>query len=450
MSTPNLLSLFRASMEEDDESIDENFQTANMIHKLKQTKENRKKRKGNYKNIEEFETITNTETDEDRDISATESFKEGIDEEDYTNEDYVEDPDRIEITSMKIEEHVEKVFDNATNGPRTIAQIFCKAFTGGKATKEDEDLIHGYIMWILTAIISLYVVYNWYFVMFYAPKNSIDLMHVTREYFEEKQGDNDFYKVLLYLFDIAIWFPEMLDKLMTQYVPAGMNKLFNGSMKFIVLYYFFIYFNYNAVSWIKDELIQLFTGGASIFWSLLVVVLVLFILSIANNTEVLDKPLFVVIPYYLIRLIIVFIVSIPVGIFMSTIYWIFNSFFAKKWYSNRTLWSSIDAFVENDKSPLENLTSCDIDEETGFFVRFAISLFTFAREFKHHLIWATLFGMFVYSAITMYQDLSPVKSVFPNLLFRDSMMLYNLMFAISMGSIIFARIRKRKLSEMDI
>ena len=66
MSVPDLLSLFRASMDEDEDVIEENFQTANMIHKLKQTKENKmkrkdavKKRKRNYKNIEEFETLMN-------------------------------------------------------------------------------------------------------------------------------------------------------------------------------------------------------------------------------------------------------------------------------------------------------------------------------------------------------------------------------------------------------
>jgi len=467
MSVPDLLSLFRASMDEDEDVIEENFQTANMIHKLKQTKENKmkrkdavKKRKRNYKNIEEFETLMNDKNTTETHNKAVSEHETAVDPEnnanietfesdDYTNDDYVEDPEQSKIDGVwRIDQHIEKIFDNATSGPRTLARIFCKAFTGGKATKEDEDIVHDYIMWILTAFISLYVVYNWYFVMFYAPKNEIELIHVSRDYFESRKESNGMYKVLLYIFDIAIWFPETLDKLMTNYVPDGMNKFFNGSTKFILLYYFFIYFNYNAVSWIKDQLVSLFTGGSSLFWLFEICVLILFLLSF--DLDLMEKLKYLAIPYYLIRLIIVAIISVPVGLIFSSLYLIFNSFFAKWWYSSKTLWSSIDIAVGKDKSPLEELTTCDLDEETSFVVYLIRSLFNFATEYKFHLIWATLFGMFAYSAVFMYQTLSDAKSVFPNLSFRDTMMLYNVMLMISIGSIIFARIRKRKLSNLDI
>jgi hypothetical protein len=205
-----------------------NFQTMNMIHKLKKIK--KKKKNENIKNIPFPEVLSNvfeTEPAKESDLNSKKTLVEGFERMKYTENDWdghdpiLDELDKASIVDPRkmLIDFINYVYNSTIAYNHMAAALIVDKISTNKAAQEseklkksittdlslnpitdlsmngltlpesgikplsDEDFVYHYLCVIEAITFSSLVVNNWYYVMFYNNFNNDDKYSVKRELF---------------------------------------------------------------------------------------------------------------------------------------------------------------------------------------------------------------------------------------------------------------------------
>lgn len=446
----NTTSIFRQN--EDDVPVD-NFQVENMRQKLKRAKKDNVRKSKNYKKIETFDTLTN-----DDQPSTTEPLREGFERDEYEGYDDVDETPSKPI-NLKIGEGIEYVYNKITSTNTYLATTFASALSGGRQTPEDVSTVKDYLITLESVLVASYIVYNWYFLMYYAKDNAIDIKHISLA--DLKSSDNAIITFFLFFFEYAIAIIETLDNILLKHIPDKIGYYMNGATRITLLFVCLIYFVKYFASGFKNFLINSLNfdlKGSGIAIMLTYVIFKFFytlvddcIQSSIDPTR--SKPLvmrafekgliaspFVIIGllfYYIMRLLIIIYISLPIGCILTGFYLLFYSFFGRTYYSSSTTYDDLDRHATGE-SPIKH-NDCDDGLMTGWLKTIMLFIFSIFDGIKSYSFLLVLLMIVMSMSSSMYSNLSDARSFIPGILFRDIIGMYNGIAIVIIISIIYAK-----------
>jgi hypothetical protein len=507
---------------------EQNFQTMNMIHKL--TKIKKKKLMKNYKNIETFETLTNpvytsiptdlsmNDMSASNDSNVKESSKQDNKKKDYllflkplfdnikkmtgnTKENFTEDEyegmddvfhglgitgDDPSTPTAKGKDFISRIYDYVVQFNRSIAKLICLLLTfklpdedyfklpnskqppgGPGATSGDVDIIAKYIGWGESIFFAYYAVFNWYYLMFdIKTEETIKPIEISVQELRFSAEKTWASYMFLYFFEYAYFFPAVLNHLLLNLIPKYLQKVFNGTFLFILLFIALCFgANYWALS-IKNFLVDLitFNMGNYILSMMCVVVTLLFIISIFSypfDWFNVQKHFFLIgdlaqfyhgmgkspflrfIPFLItwvaIRSIFVFLLDVPFGAGMVAAYlFIYTVAGIDIYKPGKYLETRIDLIekIKTTKSSLFDDREC---ENRGYLYRLftkCMKLFSALIDVVNEQLVAFSFLILLSFAATDYfKNISGVTGLNTNIKFKDLLFWFN--FVIIMFIIFF-------------
>jgi hypothetical protein len=275
-----------------------NFQTMNMIYKIKKIK--KKKRVDNPKKIPFPEVLTNIKNDEpvfDKKVSTKEGF--GFKDDDWEGYDTVKD--KFEDIGGKdpkqvLIDFINKVYDSTVKYNKKLAKTitnkisktevakeagtkvkdeiskFNKSLGGKELSKKynqgdenaDEKRVYNYLCVLEALIFSSFVVNNWYFLMYYNKgDDGVDKFELFDFSVDKiKRLSNDFLSnkilkyIVLYFIEYALIFPTALEYFLINIFPNYSAKFFNHTFCYIVLFFIIFFVSYNFAWGLKQFLID--------------------------------------------------------------------------------------------------------------------------------------------------------------------------------------------------
>ena len=432
---------------------DHNFQTMHMENKLKNIKKKRKNKKvkQNFKNIETFDVLINTNSENRNESHILENTEkkekiiEGIDGDDeqeennddddlndredrdnYEGHDPIEDPKDKKTWKELLTQYIEDAYDFVDISDK-LGPPLMNALKDGKGTKEDEKILTEYISYILTAFASVPITYNWYFMSFYSKANeNIKLFRFNPiEIRDELEKGFSFekliYVILFYLFEFSLWYPYVVDYVL---IDSPLAKFFNdyipNPVKFISLYLVVFIFVKFFLLVFKETIISFLNGTPNLFVGVTFVALIFFLFmsyiyrsySSENFSKKVMQNTFIIL-FIFIRLIITLIISVPMAAVLLLAYLLFNSFFVTLFCYDKQLglYTTILDLIKNTNDMTLLPRTCN---PTMFeiIVKY-IALFLEKVKSNIHIVVSTLLTLFFLS--TFYYDLSDVDSIMPGL-----------------------------------
>jgi hypothetical protein len=359
-----------------DKKNNKDFQSANMIHKLKKIKRNRIK--GNFNGIPEFDVLTNDNNssiiNDDIHNSPVKNNKpnrfsiqyitglifgktiENYEDHEYEGQDTVVDPPPANV-SADIASKLEKGYDATSAWNTSLAANIISTFSDDKPSPEDIDVIKTIVSYLLAGLISIWGAYNWYFLMYYAPANGIKIPSVNqiRENVQQVRDAIDnpviypkpslpWYTFLVTIFQYALWFPEVIDTFFVELFPKFTSMFLNGTACFLLIYIVLIVINQHFTLTTKDFFIDLLTDALdnTLLIIMFMVVLVLFFASLANIK--MAHPVYMLFQA-LGKLILATVISVPAGGLLCGLYFIVYSLFGRFLYGDFDLTELIPAVI---------------------------------------------------------------------------------------------------------
>ena len=420
------------------------FQSENMIHKLKKIK--KKKMKNNYKKVKELDILTNdiplpTDTDNtinDKPSTATFQYIKNIifnknkpiiekfEEHEYEGiEKQINTKVRQSVNQNREDGNIISRIYNYINSYNTyLAELLVgENDTYNKkseAREKDIKLVRNSIVWLECAFISSIMVYNWYFAIYFAKDKGIHIPSFSADALvewgknTETEEENIVIKIFLWFFKFALWFPEKLNWLLVDILPKT-SGILNGTCNFLFLYFVCLYCTkYFAISFKNffDELLNAVSlqniPTHPILWSMLLIIIGLFIGSLMTKTAAADTIqrlgesisggiLYMVLKGigHFLHLIIILIFCIPAGAIGSGLYLIYMSFFSRvtwgNWKVNDVLFgmtsiTDIDNHIRSSKAGFEETDLCNSDTLFAFLYSVLSIIFNFLDYFKEHLL----------------------------------------------------------------
>jgi len=275
---------------------DDNFQTMNMIYKIKKIKKSKKPKIENYKQIETFDTLHVNEpiiegARNKSGASVSDPDFLGLPDKDY---DGVDKPDKgiKDDPRKQLKAGVDKIFKKIDKFNYEKAKLVAIAFSGSKnPPQNDVNIIKKYIAWFETILISYFACYNWFFLMYYrynnedapiatAPEsakeafkkdkegyrvfgNRIDTYWIQNASIDRKNPLAVFYKVIDYFFIYSIMFVEQLQNILLDKFPQLSRRIFNLKGCFVIVFLLLIVFNQYATKMVYNFFTAILSGKTS-------------------------------------------------------------------------------------------------------------------------------------------------------------------------------------------
>ena len=430
------------------------FQTAHMMNKIKKIK--KKKHNQNISGVEEFDVLTNTDVPNKEQVNDTnpqtthkphtnilsmqywkqlffgktvEGATNYFTNDEYEGGDNLKEPNSKPLNiRQKIIRAINTIYDTVNAINHKIASKTLNSISKNTATDEDIKIARNQIALLESAIVSIWMVYNWYFLMFYAKPNDIKVMEFSREKLAEWANNNELVSVIIYLFEFAIWFPEKLDHFLLQTFPSYTSWLLNGTCQFLFIYVICVILTKNFAITFKNFFIDLLTDATGNFLIniMFAIVLILFFVSMFtikfvgefshDTKEVISvlgsfmNPIGSFFKWFL-RFLITIIVSVPMGAVICGLYFITYSLFGVYIYGGiKWGWSSsrldIDEYIRNAHAGFQEEDMCN----NGGFMNFILSIlkiiFNVMQYVKEHILKLAFLVIFFQSTVTMFNNLS--------------------------------------------
>jgi hypothetical protein len=420
------------------------FQVINMNYKLKRIKN--KKQRNNYKNIPVLETLDNTpklDTESSRlepfnttpvQKTETSSFQkpvEGFTDADYDGLDNVnDDRDSADGTDPreKIISLINFLYKKANALNDIIARRLAMALSNNTAQDSDIKLIRDHMVWTEAAIMASFVSYNLFFIMYYKDVEKVHLFDISREKVKEAAINNQILYLVLFFFEYSIFFPEILNKAITEIIPKFARQFFNATFVFVIIFILLVFFFKYSGAFFKDFLINGIAGNVGwIGYGCMGVVLALWLKTFMEDAnkmfyEVPEKTgifpdkvgvIFFFINRFL-RLMAAMTFGVPMGIFLMMLYiivYVFLAVFIYKGFNTR-IYSQMDEYIKNTKGEYipgicENPTIWDyIYKYFGIelLMKFFDSLNIFIQPLAFIIIFASGIGTYLTPGILKGKD----------------------------------------------
>lgn len=446
-----------------------NIQTINMENKLKNIKKRNKNVKNNFKNIETFNTLTNDKKQEKNIKEDTkknvESFNNIVEGQTNINDknnrdnweghDDVEDPEGDVDWKESFARAIENAHDSGIKLINTFAHTLTDGISGGTATENDKKIIANYISTLLAALFSLPISYNWYFLMFYILDNKdVKIPHLSISDLKkqavvnpddpESAGSAGAIGLCLWFFEFALMFPCGLDQLLTITIPTFFATIFNGKMNFILIFFTVFFVLRNCVTAIKDFFVGFVRDSSNnvIMNLMFAAVFIMFFVSFAqtlmdpNGMQMYLDGWVILLPLLFIRLLLIMLISVPIGAAMCIIYFFAYSFFAISIYSPDSyskMVQKLNFHIDNSIPPSLS-RGCEGDSILNELLRMIVNFFGI---FKSNLL-SILFVLIAIAYIfIMNNELSDNKGMLPGFTLKQSFVYLNFIFIITIGTSLY-------------
>lgn len=456
----------------DENNINESFQTANIKEKLKNIKK-RKKKKVNFKNVEEFEILENTNNYDDKEedekleqkdkktittSSLVYSFydsinrflfpsplKEGVrfKRDDYEGYDNVKEGARSNFDPRRlISEAIERFYDRINQLNTIIATFVLDSMSEGRHNQNDIAVTRENLVLILSTAAASYAVFNWYFILFYAPAEGIPIARFSRIMLL-KMGDDDgdestsdsgpsMYKFLFWSCEFAVAFFEYFNDLFILFLPKIFTFFFDGRMNFITIFIALIYILKNFAIAYKNFLIGLLynTTENSLINAMYGILMVLYVLSTGslqftgNITGDIDRALkfigefmspLVMIVKIIIRFMVIMIISVPLGgLAIGAIVFYYSFFGIFHYMGTNRFMTTINGIINHVKykNSLYGKTKYCRTDPFYRFLLLVISIIKLLCQSIYLLRTPLAFlVMFIFASISSFDNLSSVRTL---------------------------------------
>ena len=426
---------------------DHNFQTVHMENKLKNIKKRKvKKVKQNFKNIETFEVLTNTnENKKEKPIKKKDKKKEtiiegntNIDEEEgdindrndrsmYEGHDDIEDPKGNLTWKEQISKFIKDAY-SYIDLSRHIGDNLADVLSDGKAKEKDKVLLREFISYMMAALLSYPITYNWYFYVFYAKEQNIDILKcdplklremVNPSESEEKQQTGidiiarTFISIFLWFFEFVFWFPFTIEVIINLVNLIGNN--ISNPIKFVGLYFvvfifikfFFLIFKNVILGFLGNE-----TNSYVIYAFVFLVVFLIFSYAFRATTResigdtIIAAPILILV--ILLRMLFVFIFTVPLAAFVILIYLVFYSLFPIYVYSKSDeIFTTFDNLHKDTEKIINLEEQCD-PSTMQIIIEFVVDLIKNIKNYIHYIVTAIIASIFIF---IFYFDMSNVDSI---------------------------------------
>uniref|UniRef100_A0A6C0D4L2 Uncharacterized protein n=1 Tax=viral metagenome TaxID=1070528 RepID=A0A6C0D4L2_9ZZZZ len=290
-------------LDEEEKFSSDPFEPEVILQKMKKIKKTKKKNH-NYKNIEPLTNIYEDNIYEDnnyeekkKDESKEKDTKkpviiEGLSQDGiahFSEDEYTGGPDNIfegdgksTVNIHNFSEFINYCYNLLHSIPLQIAIIIINRIEGvsskinqlkgklkGKDIKSDnyskndvvndQRLIANYIGWFFCIIISMYVIFNWFFIVAYKneeKKFTVLPTILDRKLLYNKGVFDPTYKLLHYFLEHSIFFPEYLQYGVVK-ISEKLRSSFNPSFIFSMLFFLIIFVLNNSMSFLRDLLIAI-------------------------------------------------------------------------------------------------------------------------------------------------------------------------------------------------
>jgi len=357
---------------------DENFQTMNMIYKIKKIKKQKKNKKlifENYKGIEPLKNINEIEeeTNEDQSknvnnnvviegleghVSTDDPNFLGLPDEYFDGVDTPSSGDKSTDPRVILSNFIDKIFKKIDKFNYDKAYLFARAFSGTKPEYSDVLVVKKYIGWFETVLLSYFACYNWFFLMYYRynHNDNVESELLGHRYktpildtydFQNKSFNRiDFwgmiYKFINYFFIYCLMFVEYLQNIMMEKIPNICKIVFNLKGCFIFIFILMIYFIQYWSQWLFKFLKDILKGNTNnIIIGIMYFILILgYFFGTYNFGYVVKTPgytfhsfadFFMGLPFSLVtaflRFIFIMLTSVPIGGVLCVFYILYQSFF---------------------------------------------------------------------------------------------------------------------------
>ena len=397
-----------------------NFQTENMVHKIKTV--HKKKKKHNYKNIETLENIHDTYHDNDQESKP---IVEGLavlpvatfSEDDWTKtDDIYEGGGKTSTPTKKLSasDIITNMYDFVNNLTTKTAETIVKLLSGKTPNDADIPIVKKYVCWSLSIVAASIAVFNWVFLMFYKEYDQrVELYNISRESLHNAGLINKFYALLDFLFDIPMFFPEKLQTVFVKDGPEFISNYVNITICFILLLSFLIRFFYTSASSIRTILVDIFSFNMSnpILSFMYGATFLLYILSffeVQPITAALNMaklaagfPASLLMPFIsnIIKIFILMMFAVPFAATFCILYILIFSFFGIPLLSSHGFFETISRiykYLNKNKIPVKKDTPCN---PLSFFDRI-LNSFAIIFDFVHkYAIQLSVVVMLIYGII---------------------------------------------------
>lgn len=360
-----------------------NFQTENMVHKIKTV--HKKKKKYNYKNIEQLENIHDANDDSS---PESEPIIEGLavlPVATFSDEDWTKDDDIYEgggKTSAPTNQFsggniINVMYESVNNVTTKIAEIIVKILSGKTHNDADIPIIKKYVCWSLSIIAASIAVLNWVFLMFYKEYNErVELYDISRDRLYNAGIMNSFYALLDFLFDIPMFFPEKLQTIFVKDGPEFISNYVNITICFILIFGGLIRFFYTSASSTRNLLNDLvsfnmsnpilsFMYGTTFLLYILSFFMVEPISAAFNMTKLAAGfPASLLMPFIsnIIKIIVLMMFAVPFAATFCLLYIFIFTFFGiplLSKYSFLETVSNMYKYMNQNKIPVKKDTPCN-------------------------------------------------------------------------------------------
>jgi hypothetical protein len=438
---------------------DHNFQTATMENKLKNIKKKKSKMKNNFKNIETFSILENEEYEEtgqlpetakktstpvenfdnlksiftNKIIEGNANLNDKNDRETWEGHDEVSDNEKKKIEWRDEAVYViEKIYSQFTKVNEVFSKQIADILSDGNATKDDILLIRDYFATIFAALISIPISFNWYYIMYFIPRNQLISLNLSDLKEKSLEEGYDALKLILFIFEFALFFPSMLNSFVLEFIPRYTSDILSGKIKFISVYFATFYGVKNISSKLKQTVIDLIKDSSSnlLINLMFAIVFIKFFISLFSMDfqtlfSFFTSPITFLIKN-IIRFIIIIIISVPAGAFFSLLYLFIYSFFAIFIYSKEGVSKGFNDVISHSNADYKFINETCNDD--GIFTKILKYIMKIIGMFKNNIFLIILIGIVLIFTIKMNNGLSNASGMISGMSLKDSFMLFNFMF----------------------
>lgn len=440
---------------------DHNFQTASMENKLKNIKKKKKaKIKNNFKNIENLSVLENEQYEivEDNtkkikknsvDVDNIENFDtlnsiftnkiiEGnTNLDDKNNKDNWEGHDEVsEKEKDKIEwkkgavQIVESTYESVISYSRIFADRVAYVLSDGTYSEDDKIIIRDYFATIFASIISIPITFNWYYLIYYVPRNSVFSMKLSDLKEMASNHNMDSLKFFLFIFEFALFFPFQLNNFLIDAVPFYTTNIISNKIKFIIIYFCSFYGVKVITRKIKDLCLDLISDATSnmLINFMFAIVFINFFISLFSLTyeELLTFNPIVYGAKNFVRFIIIIIISVFVAIMLCLLYLFTYSLFGIVLYNKEELTETIKNILSHSNHDFDyGNKTCD---QEGILKRLFRYIMKIIGLFKENIFIVILVFVVVFYTLKFNRELSDTDGIINGVSFKDSFMFFNFLF----------------------
>ena len=353
------------------------------------------------------------------------------------------------------------VFTNRINKPEKDADDDPDKYLVNK----DIELVAHYIALLEAISFSSVVVFNWFYLIFYMQTDPKLVPYAfSTKTVKGWAKDNGLWGGFLFFFEYAMYFPEMVDTFLVQ--PDKPDNIFhpvyqfkpplNSTFNFIILFFIILFIAIFFIVGLKDFLIALLSGkvglasttgspesySSIVFYIMGSIVTILFILDVASyqkqlsekadaaikNGDIADAimtlmgtsvlTLIALFIYYLIRYIIIIIISVPIGATLCGLYFLFYSLFGILIYKgfDLSMINTITTYIiESSNFSSSIKASCTPPTWFSWLINKCKNILNVIMDILFLRIFTlTFMSMLLYAAMDFSKNLSNITSIISN------------------------------------